>query len=122
MPGAKFYCHDLKEGIPEQLQDKKFKYIVSSYVFHHLDDGEKVEMISSLLSRNLEKDGVIIIADIAFKSEEDLQLCREEAGHLWDDGEYYMVGSCIVNSLCGLGIKGEYRQLSKCAGVLEIVP
>jgi putative AdoMet-dependent methyltransferase len=71
MPKGKFYCYDIKSGLPKDLDRVKFDYIVSSYVIHHLDDEEKVNFILKLKGI-LKENGKIIIADISFKNHKDM--------------------------------------------------
>ena len=119
MPKGKFYCYDIKYGLPKDLDGVKFNYIVSSYVIHHLDDEEKVNFILKL-KRILKEKGKIIIADISFKNYKDLLYCKNISGSKWDDDEIYLVADKMVKRLTDSGLIVRHTQISSCAGVLEI--
>ncbi|GHU44315.1 hypothetical protein FACS1894111_11370 [Clostridia bacterium] len=118
MPQANLIQHDFSLGIPQSLNDKKFNFIISTYAIHHLTDEGKISFISSLLEL-LEKDGILLIGDVSFKTRKNLEQCRQDSGEDWDNGEHYFVFDEIADKLrdtCSL----QYHQLSYCAGVLEI--
>ncbi|NLM97377.1 MAG: class I SAM-dependent methyltransferase [Halanaerobiaceae bacterium] len=119
MPGGIFYLHDFRYGLPEELNEEKFDYIVSSYAIHHINLDEKIELIKELKNRLKEK-GKIIIADVAFETEEKLDECRQNSGELWDDDEFYIVLEDIKDRIAELNLEMEYTQISFCAGVLVI--
>lgn len=119
MPGGIFYLHDFRYGLPEELNEEKFDYIVSFYAIHHINLDEKIELIKELKNRLKEK-GKIIIADVAFETEEKLDECRQNSGELWDDDEFYIVLEDIKDRIAELNLEMEYTQISFCAGVLVI--
>lgn len=119
MPLADFYQFDFTSGLPVELQSRKFDYIISSYAIHHINGKSKIDLIKQL-QNNLEKDGRIFFADVAFETIEKAEECKKRSGKEWDSNEYYMVGTEIVAKLLTFGIKASYRQISICAGVLEI--
>lgn len=120
MPGARLIKCDFSKGLPEELKNARFDFIISTYAFHHLNDAEKVEFILSLLSY-LKENGSIIIGDVGFQNREDLEKCRESSGDDWDNDEIYFVFSEIEKELSGKCIIKNY-QFSHCSGVLEIYP
>ncbi|MDR2923489.1 MAG: class I SAM-dependent methyltransferase, partial [Treponema sp.] len=69
MPLAKLFQYDFTEGLPEDINKKKFDCIVSTYAMHHLSDDAKVEFIEKLI-KILNDDGSIIIGDIGFETKE----------------------------------------------------
>ncbi len=119
MPNAHFYQHDLTLGLPNELEGKKFDYIISSYAIHHLLDEQKLDMIQQL-KKVLTSKSKIILADIAFKTSADLEVCKNESGRYWDDDEEYIVADEMLEKLRLIGCAGTYTQISNCAGVLEI--
>lgn len=119
MPRGVFYQHDLTQGLPAQLANEYFDYILSSYVIHHLYDEEKIKLILELKQR-LRNNGKIIIADVAFRTAEDMESCKKEAGSAWDDDEAYIVADQFLEKLSKRGIEASYTQISSCAGVLVI--
>ena len=119
MPKGSFYIFDMTDGIPEELKNNKFDYIVSSYAIHHLSNVEKIRFVKTLKDILVE-DGLIIIADISFKKKDDLINCKDESGHEWDDDEEYMVIDELMDDLFKLGFSIRYTQISKYAGALEL--
>lgn len=119
MPGAVFYQFDFNNGVPEELKDMKFDYIVSSYAIHHIDDKQKIKFIKELKSI-LKDKGIIILADVAFETRNALESCKENAGKEWDDDEVYMVANEIESEINREGFTTEYVQISPCAGALKI--
>ena len=119
MPEGKFYQHDFNNGIPEEVKDIRFDYIVSSYALHHTVNEEKIKLILEL-RKLLKKSGKIIIADISFSTLNDMNRCKIESKNYWDSSEYYFIGKNITFTLNNLGIQAEYIKISSCAGVLII--
>lgn len=119
MPNGVFVKQDFNLGVAKEFQNIKFDYIISSYAIHHLDNDKKVEFIGELKNL-LKEDGKIIIADVAFETEDILNKCKYENIDKWDEDEIYMVEENIVPALGKSGISVVYKQLSSCAGVLEI--
>lgn len=119
MPAGNFYCGDFKNGLPNDLGEMKFDYIVSSYALHHISNENKVEFIKEL-KNNLKEDGKIIIADIAFKTKEEMKECKMSSKNKWDDDEFYIIESDIKHNLYKMGFDVKYTQISSCAGVMEI--
>ena len=118
MPNAKFIRHDFRNGLPNELRDTKFDFIISTYAFHHLADSEKVGFLVSLLN-NLNDDGRIIVGDVSFNTREESEECRKLSGDAWDKDEYYFVFDELEDSLkekCEV----KYHQFSHCSGILEI--
>lgn len=120
MPDAKLFQCDFSKGLPEELSNTAFDFIISTYAIHHLADDEKIAFITSLLSL-LSENGSIIIGDVSFQTRNDLESCKESSGDDWDDNEFYYVFSEIearLKSRCAL----TYHQFSHCAGIMEIRP
>ncbi len=119
MPKANLYKHNFKNGIPKEIRNIKFDYIVSSYALHHIKNTEKIDLIIKLKDL-IKETGKIIIADISFKSKIDMEQCKINAGKKWDESEFYFIGKDMVNKLKAKKINSKYIQLSSCAGVLII--
>lgn len=119
MPNGNFYCYDFKYGLPEELKEMEFNYIVSSYAMHHITNDEKVNFINGL-RHNLQNKGKIIIADIAFKTKENMQRCKESCCNEWDNDEFYMIYEDIMPEIHKLGFRTKFTEISSCAGVLEV--
>ena len=117
MPSAELYQYDISKGLPPEMDNIKFDYIISTYTIHHLYDKEKVEFINSLTSY-LNDDGEIIIGDIAFENREKLEECRLKAGELWDDEEYYIVYDEIKDKFETVNIS--FIPIHHCEGLLYL--
>ena len=119
MPDAKLVAFDFTKGLPPEIAEAKFDFIVSTYALHHLTDDEKVKFIQVLLGC-INKSGRILIGDVSFANRDDLERCKESCGDDgWDDDEFYFVFSELSSALsdaCQLS----YHQMSHCAGIMEI--
>lgn len=116
MPLASLIKYDFAKGLPEEIKDNSFDYIISTYAMHHLKDEEKNEFIEKLESY-LNKDGKIIIGDIAFKTRELLEKCKANYNEYWDDEEIYFVFEELKESLYN---NISFKEISHCSGVIQI--
>ncbi|MCC5896107.1 MAG: class I SAM-dependent methyltransferase [Alkalibacterium sp.] len=107
---------DIKDGDMQEYPVPAYPIdtIVSSYVFHHLNDSEKKRALSDYASR-LSSGGKVIFADTLFASEEEKDAIIEEATALEYDElvedlnrEYYPMLSVVYNALKEAG----FTQLS----------
>ena len=118
MPNAILIKHDFTKGMPQEIKGKKYDFIISTYALHHLDDDEKISFIFSALDY-LNENGKMIIGDISFQNKADMDKCKINAGYNWDDDEFYFIFNDFEAKLknkCNL----KYRQISLCAGIIEI--
>src|SRR5512140_831767 len=60
LPAAHFVLHDLRQPWPAEL-NRRFDIIVSAYVFHHFETGEKVRLCKELVAEHLAPAGKLII-------------------------------------------------------------
>ena len=120
MPEAILFECDFSKGLPPELQDRKYDFIISTYAFHHLSDKEKISFIFKLIDY-LNDNGVILIGDVAFQNRADLEACKSSYGSEWDDDEHYIVFSELSETLRSK-YSLEYNQVSLCAGLLTITP
>lgn len=117
MPLASLIKYDFSKGLPEEIKDNSFDYIISTYAMHHLEDEEKNEFIEKL-ENWLNKDGKIIIGDIAFKTRELLEKCKTNYNEYWDEEEVYFVFEELKESLFDKNIN--FIEISHCSGVIQI--
>ena len=117
MPFASLIKYDFSKGLPEEIKDNSFDYIISTYAMHHLEDKEKIEFIEKL-ENYLNKDGKIIIGDIAFKTRDLLEKCKANYNKYWDDEEIYFVFEELKKSLFNKNIN--LTEISHCSGVIQI--
>jgi len=118
MPGATLIQHDFTQGLPPQLNQSKYDFIVSTYALHHLTDEEKLPFIQSLLG-HLNENGTIIIGDVSFNTRSDLEACENANEDEWDDDEHYFVFSELESKLSGK-CSLSYQQVSHCSGIMVI--
>lgn len=115
MPNATFYQYDFSKGLPTELQDKKFDYIVCTYTIHHLNDAAKVSFIKEL-KKHLVPGGEILIGDVSFETSQEREMCKENAGEKWDDAEYYIAAEELSKEFSDM----EFIKISFCSGVFVI--
>lgn len=118
LPGAHLLQADLRGDWPPAL-NRRFDRIVSAYVFHHFELGEKVQIIEPLIHQHLEPNGRLIIADIAFQNQRALETVKYAVGDEWED-EFYWLADESVATLTQIGLRVEYIQVSSCAGIFTI--
>lgn len=117
MPNAHLFKGDFSQGLAAPLLRNTYDFIIATYSLHHLSDSSKIGFIKSLL-RLLNRDGIILIGDVAFFDRQELERCREKAGEEWDDEEIYFV----YNELKEVFPKMKFEKISHCAGVLSLSP
>lgn len=115
MPGAHLYHGDFAQGLVEPLRHQCYDYIVATYSLHHLTDAQKIAFIGTLYDC-LNKNGKILIGDVAFETREQLDRCQQMAGDEWDDEEIYFVADELRSVFPTL----TFTQVSYCAGILTL--
>ena len=115
MPGAHLFPGDFTQGLAKPLLNQNYDYIVATYSLHHLTDEQKIPFLHTLLDR-LNKDGKILIGDVAFETRKELEQCRLEAKDEWDDEEIYFVIDELQKSFPGLS----FTRVSYCAGIITL--
>ena len=118
MPKAELINWDFAKGLPNEIINNNFDYIISTYAIHHLTDKDKTKFIKSLL-KLLNSNGKISIGDISFETRKELDKCKVKYSNIWDNDEIYIVADEIVDSLCDM-YSCEYIKISHCAGVLTV--
>ena len=113
MPDAHLYCRDLNDGLAEELKHRKYDCIIATYSLHHLNNDKKKELIHDLL-KHLDPGGSILIGDIMFETEADMEQCRKEAGEEWDEEEIYIAADQMRNAFPSL----QFWKISDCGGVI----
>lgn len=115
MPNAKLFQCDFLKGLPGELSDKKFDFIISTYAVHHLTNEEKTAFIKELRGQ-LNTQGKILLGDVAFETQQDMDRCAEQAGYKWDDEEIYIVKENLQKDFPDL----EFKKISFCGAVVVI--
>jgi ubiquinone/menaquinone biosynthesis C-methylase UbiE len=118
LPEAHFVLHDMRAPWPAEL-DRRFDRIVSAYVFHHFELGKKVELCKELTARRLTPGGKLIIADLSFPNQREMEAFAQSVGDLWEQEPYWLADESLV-ALTGAGLRPKYFQVSACAGVYAL--
>ena len=118
LPQAHLFQADLRKTWPAAL-NRRFDCIVSAYVFHHFEIDAKVEIIDNLIRHQLEQDGCLVIADIAFINQAALETVKQTVGNEWED-EFYWLADEIISAFAAAGFQTEFHQVSSCGGVFKI--
>lgn len=120
MPEAKVFCYNLAFGIPREIDNRQFDYIVSTYALHHIKNDLK-PLCFKHIANYFKKGGQIIIGDIAFENRERCLECKDRAGREWDEAEaeHYFVWADFKEFL-EKEFDATYEQISQCAGLLTI--
>lgn len=115
MPNAKLYQQDFIQGLAQPLCQKQYDYIIATYALHHLTNESKIYFIESLLNL-LKDDGKILIGDIAFETQEQLQQCQHTYSADWDDEEFYFVADEFKKVFPNLS----FMKISHCAAIITL--
>lgn len=118
MPDALLINWDFIKGLPDEIKNHKFDYIISTYAIHHLTDEEKIKFIKSL-SNLLNTNGEILIGDVSFETREELEECRNRYKNSWDNDEVYFIADEVMKSLNDT-CYCTYIKISHCAGILTV--
>ena len=78
MPEAKLYQGDFSKGLVPELCPRQYDAIIATYSLHHLTDAQKIDFLRALLPL-LKQDGCIFIGDVAFRTRDELEACRNAA-------------------------------------------
>ena len=116
MPNANLYQGDFTKDVVEQLKQRLYDFIIATYSIHHLKRDEKVKFLHELLSL-LNKNGMILIGDVMFETQKELEKCREEVLDKWDNDEFY----CVVSDLKKEFPNLQFERISFCSGIISIL-
>lgn len=119
MPNAILLKCDFNKGLPEQLKQKSFDFIISTYAMHHVDAKKRADFLADL-AEHLNKNGVILIGDVAFATAKEYATCKEKNIDIWDNEEIYFTYDELAQALQKIGLKSKFQPLSICAGIITI--
>lgn len=111
MPEAQLYQGDFTQGLVPALDIPRYDCIISTYAMHHLTHQQKAAFIPHLLTL-LNPGGQLLIGDVAFATQADMDACRTAAGDEWDEDECYLIADQWAAP------KPVFTRFSHCAGVL----
>lgn len=115
MPNAELYQGDFSLGLRKELTQNRYDAIIATYSLHHLSDIQKISFLERLLTL-LKDDGCIYLGDVAFKTRNEMEECKAQAGNEWDDDEIYFVFDELKECFPQM----KFEQVSHCAGVLYL--
>lgn len=115
MPDADLVLHDFSNGFPGCWKEKTFDFIVCTYAIHHLDNLQKADFIQNLMP-HLAVNGLLLIGDVAFRTEQELEDCKADCGESWDEDEIYMVEETMNPLVPNL----QYEKITFCSGVFSV--
>jgi putative AdoMet-dependent methyltransferase len=118
LPQAHFFQHDLRRPWPAEL-DRRFDRIVSAYVFHHFDTGEKIKLCRTLVAERLTPGGRLVVGDLSFGNEASMRAFARSVGELWEQEPYWLADECLP-ALKAAALSVSYTQVSACAGVYSV--
>ena len=98
-----------------QLQGQTFDFITATYSLHHLTLEGKRDFLAQL-RRQLAPEGEILIGDVAFRTQAELEACRNAAGPSWDEEEIYFVLEELLPFFPDL----RYEKISDCAALMTL--
>ena len=81
----------------------------------HLTDAQKIDFLRALLPL-LKQDGCIFIGDVAFRTRDELEACRNAAGSEWDEDEIYFVYDELHSQFPAL----TFESFSHCNALLTL--
>lgn len=119
LPTAHFISHDFRTDWPTELESQCFDLIVSAYVFHHVDEAQKVEICKELVTKRLNSGGKLVVADLSFPTLSNMALFSKRVGDKWEEEPYWIVRTAAP-ALEKAGLQVNYIQVSACAGVYTI--
>lgn len=115
MPEAKLFNGNISNGLVEPLLEHKYDAIIATYSLHHLSDSKKVTFIKNL-RKQLEKNSVIYIGDVAFETRLEHDKCMKKFEDEWDKDEFYFV----VDEMKKFFPEMKFEKFSDCAGIITL--
>ncbi len=111
---------DVTQPLPAPL-NRYFDRIVSGYMFHEFPLETKVEIFKRLADDHLAPDGHMIIADIAFETQADMDAARIRWADTWDEEDFWVIERDLP-ALSKVGLETSWYKISDCAAVFVITP
>lgn len=112
MPDALLIQHDFSLGYPVELDDRSFDAVICTYALHHLTLSQKIDLLRQL-RQHVTPGGKILIGDVAFETNRELDACREANLTDWDSDEFYPTAEDLRAFFPDI----RFQKISHCAGV-----
>ncbi len=115
MPNAHLFQGDFTKDLHKEISNNNYDFIIATYALHHLTDKQKAPFINNL-KKLLNPKGLIIIGDVAFETQAQLDNCCQQAGDNWDEDEFYFVYEQLKQELTDIS----FEKISNCAGIIQL--
>jgi cyclopropane fatty-acyl-phospholipid synthase-like methyltransferase len=120
LPALQAVKGNLSARVWPKVADRRFDRVVSAYALHSIDFESKINLIARLWRDHLGLDGRIVIADIAYADEQEMDAARKQWGRLWSEDDHYWDVEKTIAACKQSGISCTYQQVSSCAGVFTM--
>lgn len=117
-PSIELFHHDFQLGLPKELSETYFDYIVATYAFHHIHPDDYINQILYLVD-HLTPFGKLLIGDIFFTNMQEKEACHRKNVEIWDDSEFYYTFDWIASHI-QKNLAVSFLKVSFCAGILII--
>ncbi len=85
--------------------------------FHHIHWFDIIKSNDIWENNGIVRDGgKIIIGDVAFKNQDELDVCKKDCGDEWDDDEIYCVADDLKEEFPNL----TFEKMTFCSGILML--
>lgn len=121
VPGGHFLELDLLSTW-DALAGQRFDVIVSAYVFHEFDLETRLATLARLAADHLNPGGRVVVADISFTTQADMESTQAAWADIWDEDEYYWIAEDANTALHLRGLAVAYTAAPPFAGVYAITP
>jgi len=118
MPRAALIKWDFANGLPDEVKNKKYDFILSTYAIHHISDGKKAALVRQF-GMMLNTGGKVLFGDVSFETGNDREKCKSKYEDIWDYDEMYIAFDEFEKAL-GSNFICSFEKISHCAGVLTI--
>lgn len=118
LPRAKLVEADLLKGMPEDLRQEKYDFIVATYLVHHMSLEVLLDFIHHYLPY-LAPFGKMILADTLFFDDIARKKVYEKSIESWDHALHYHVYDQLVSRIHE-NLALSYLRISESSGVVII--
>lgn len=98
MPNSNLFCYNFSNGLPKNIKDEKFDFIISTYAIHHLTNIQEIKFFR-LLYTMLNNNGKMFIGDVAFYTKKELNKCKQDNIDCWANNEIYITFDFLKRNL-----------------------
>lgn len=118
LPEAILYKHDIRKGMPRQIANEQYDFIVVNYLFKHFDVKMLIDMVHQLV-RYLSPFGKIFIGDILFLDEARRKnYLSDHPDHFYQNYFYHSYSDIVQQIDDQLALS--YMELNEYTGIVII--